>query len=88
MATCKLKPQQRRVLVMVAQGRSNQEIAERLGNSKRTIDTHVQAAMRAMGAKDRTSAVVRAIWQGEIDITAAIEPEEEEKKHGDPLTIP
>jgi DNA-binding CsgD family transcriptional regulator len=43
---------------------------EALGINKRTAEEHLQAAMRKLGAVNRTQAVVIALCQGDIDVCA------------------
>ncbi|MCK9919477.1 helix-turn-helix transcriptional regulator [Microbacteriaceae bacterium K1510] len=49
------------VLTWVARGKSAWEIGEILNIAKRTVDEHVQTAVRKMGAVNRTHAVALAI---------------------------
>lgn len=59
-----LTPREREVLAQMAQGRSNQAIAERLVLGVETVRTHVSAVLRKLGARDRTHAVVLAFTLG------------------------
>lgn len=68
MRTGRLTDQQRRVMMLVAQGKTNEEIAEVLGLGRRTIDTHVRNSTQALGVHNRTAAVVLALHYGEIDL--------------------
>jgi DNA-binding NarL/FixJ family response regulator len=52
------------VLVQVAGGHSNDEIAERLEVSPLTVKTHVNRAMAKLGARDRAQLVVIAYESG------------------------
>jgi DNA-binding NarL/FixJ family response regulator len=52
------------VLVLVAHGLSNQEIAERLVISLATAKTHVSRALSKLGARDRAQLVVFAYQSG------------------------
>jgi DNA-binding NarL/FixJ family response regulator len=54
------------VLRLVAQGYSNQEIAEQLIVSPTTIKSHVQNILRKLDASDRTQAAVQAVRRGLI----------------------
>lgn len=56
------------VLKLVAQGRSNPEIARALNLAAATAKNHVNHVMRKLGADDRTHAVVMAIRRGLLDI--------------------
>jgi DNA-binding NarL/FixJ family response regulator len=54
------------VLGMIAEGRTNQEIAEKLIISPTTVKTHVQNILRKLGVSDRTQAAVYAVRCGLI----------------------
>ena len=51
-------PRQADVLTLLLQGKSNKDIARRLGLSVETIKDHVQAVLRALGVSSRTQAVL------------------------------
>ncbi|MGP3924049.1 response regulator [Streptomyces sp. 8N616] len=59
-----LTGREREVLVLVAGGLSNDEIAERLAVSPLTVKTHVNRAMAKLGARDRAQLVVIAYESG------------------------
>ncbi|MYT34456.1 MULTISPECIES: response regulator transcription factor [unclassified Streptomyces] len=59
-----LTGREREVLVLVAGGLSNDEIAERLDVSPLTVKTHVNRAMAKLGARDRAQLVVIAYESG------------------------
>jgi DNA-binding NarL/FixJ family response regulator len=59
-----LTVREREVLVQVAGGHSNDEIAERLQVSPLTVKTHVNRAMAKLGARDRAQLVVIAYESG------------------------
>ncbi|MGW0862644.1 MULTISPECIES: response regulator transcription factor [Streptomyces] len=59
-----LTGREREVLVQVAGGHSNDEIAERLEVSPLTVKTHVNRAMAKLGARDRAQLVVTAYESG------------------------
>ncbi|MEU6527129.1 response regulator transcription factor [Streptomyces sp. NPDC046924] len=59
-----LTGREREVLVLVAGGHSNDEIAERLEVSPLTVKTHVNRAMAKLGARDRAQLVVTAYESG------------------------
>src|SRR5919202_1779689 len=61
-----LTPRQLDVVKLLAQGKTNQEIAQELVLSPGTVRTHVQRILAKLGASDRTGAVVRAIELGLI----------------------
>ena len=61
------KPLARReleVLRLLARGKTNQEIAQRLGLSALTVKTYVQRIIGKLGVSDRTQAAVRAAELG------------------------
>ena len=59
-----LTAREREVLVLVAGGRSNDEIADRLDVSPLTVKTHVNRTMAKLGARDRAQLVVTAYESG------------------------
>lgn len=63
----KLTARQRDVLVLIAEGRSNKEIARALSIAETTTKIHVAALMRVLGVRNRTEAAVRAgSWLKEL----------------------
>lgn len=48
------------VLLLVAQGRLNKQIADQLGIAERTVKLHMTALMQALGARNRTHLLARA----------------------------
>jgi DNA-binding NarL/FixJ family response regulator len=56
-----LTSREREVLALLADGRSNREIARLLGVSEKTVKTHVSAVLAKLGAADRTQAAVIAV---------------------------
>ncbi len=63
-----LTPREREALGWVARGKSASEVADILKITKRTVDEHVQAAIRKLGAANRTHAVAIALRDRLIDI--------------------
>lgn len=61
-----LSPREREVLVLVADGRSNPEIAKALYIGEATVKTHLLHVFEKLGVNDRTRAVTRAMELGLI----------------------
>lgn len=61
-----LRPVELKVLELMADGLTNEAIAERLGIAPRTVKTHVQNLIVRLAARDRTSVVARALRLGLI----------------------
>lgn len=59
-------PRQLEVLKLVAAGHSNKAIAKAMGLSPATVKSHVAMAIAALGASNRTDAVMRATAAGLI----------------------
>jgi DNA-binding NarL/FixJ family response regulator len=54
-----LSSREREVLLLVAEGLANKQIAKRLGITERTVKVHLGSVFRRIGVADRTSA---ALW--------------------------
>jgi len=63
-ALAELTEREREVMALVAEGLSNEEIADRLVVSPATSKTHVSRAMVKLGARDRAQLVVLAYEHG------------------------
>jgi DNA-binding NarL/FixJ family response regulator len=59
-----LTDREREILRLLAQGRSNAELAEQLYLSEATVKTHVSAVLRKLGVRDRVQAVIAAYEAG------------------------
>ncbi len=62
-----LTPREREVLQLVGEGYTNQEIADRLGLSVKTVQTHRAAVMEKLGLRDVTHLVRYAVRRGLVD---------------------
>lgn len=60
-----LTVREREVLALIADGKSNREIARRLGVAEKTIKAHVSSVLAKLGVQDRTQAAVYAVRHGE-----------------------
>ena len=58
-APSELTDREREVLVLVASGMANKQIARRLGISEKTVKTHLTNVFQRIGVRDRTQA---ALW--------------------------
>jgi LuxR family maltose regulon positive regulatory protein len=54
-----LSPQQREIALMIAQGRSNHDIADTLGVSGNTVAYHIKQLFLKLDVHDRAGAVQR-----------------------------
>lgn len=59
-----LTPRQREILQLVAEGHTSKDIAQRLGLSYRTIETHRNQLMKRLGVTDLTGLVRFAVRSG------------------------
>lgn len=59
-----LTPKEREVLALLAQGRSNRQIAETLFISGATVKTHLAHLYEKLGASDRQQAITHALAKG------------------------
>ena len=63
-----LSPAELRVLRLIAEGKSNREIAAHLLTTEDSIKNHVKNILSKLGANDRTHAVVVALKRGIIEL--------------------
>jgi len=63
-----LSKREREILVRVAKGMSSEEIGDMLNLSDRTVDWHIEQAMKRLDAKNRVQAVVLAMQKGALTI--------------------
>lgn len=61
-----LTPRQREILILIAEGLQNKEIAEKLNTVEGTIKVHVKTILEKLGVGNRTFAVVTGIRLGLI----------------------
>jgi DNA-binding NarL/FixJ family response regulator len=59
-----LTEREREVLVLIASGRSNREIARSLAVAEKTVKTHVSNVLMKLGVQDRTQAALYAVRHG------------------------
>lgn len=70
-----LTPREREVLLLIARGYSNAEIAEAFVVSEGTVKTHVKRILGKLEVRDRTQAAVFAFDSGFVTPETASEPE-------------
>jgi DNA-binding CsgD family transcriptional regulator len=63
-----LTVRQRQTLLLAAAGYTSEQAGRRLGIHRNTVDRHLQETYRLLGARDRTHAVVLAIYHGHISL--------------------
>ena len=70
-----MTPREREVLLLIARGYSNAEIAEAFVVSEGTVKTHVKRILSKLEVRDRTQAAVFAFDSGFVTPESASEPE-------------
>jgi two-component system, NarL family, response regulator len=63
-----LSGREQEVLLLLASGKSNKDIASRLGITEATVKSHVSAILVRLGVNDRTEAVVTALQRGLVHL--------------------
>lgn len=63
-----LTDRERKVLALVAQGKRDAEIADRLHIRPRTAQSHMRNVLAKLRAPNRTAAVVMALADGTLDL--------------------
>ena len=63
-----LSAREREVLLLVAKGNSNKEVAALLGITEATVKCHVSVILARLNASDRTQAVVTALQRGLVHL--------------------
>jgi DNA-binding NarL/FixJ family response regulator len=66
-AATRLSPRELEVLLRVAHGLSNKQIARELGLSPRTVQTHLEHVFDKTGARTRASAAIFVARHGLVD---------------------
>ena len=61
-----LSPRETAVLVLIARGHTNREIASNLAISGQTLKNHIQAILLALNVQNRTAAVIYGLQEGWI----------------------
>ena len=63
----KLSPRERQIIVMLARGASNKEIARELDLAESTVKIHVQGILRKLSLGSRVQAAVFAVENGLLE---------------------
>lgn len=58
---CELTPQQRKIFLLIAEGMTNRQIAERLFLAEKTVKNHVTGLLSRLGLQHRTQAALLAV---------------------------
>ena len=62
-----LTAREREVLMLLASGRTNRQIARSLGVAEKTVKTHVSHVLGKLGVADRTQAALAAVRAGLVE---------------------
>lgn len=68
-----LTPMEKQVVMELVKDLTNQEIADQLGISRRTVDSHIASAIRKWGVNSRVGLAVRAVEEGWVPIEKTAE---------------
>ena len=63
-----LTPRERQVLQLIAEGKTNRQVAEELGLAIKTVDTHRMRLMRKLDIHDQTTLVKFAVSRGIVSL--------------------
>jgi len=63
-----LTPRERSVVILVVDGKTNDEIAAALGITTRTVEAHLANLVERGGVTSRTALVTRALREGWLDV--------------------
>ncbi|HEU5406502.1 MAG TPA: response regulator transcription factor [Nitrospira sp.] len=63
-----LSAREREVLLLMAEGMSNRDIALELGIAEKTVKCHIGVILSTFGVRDRTNAVLTAIRRGYVKV--------------------
>ena len=66
--TSEITPREIEVLQCIARGQSNNQMAQHLGISPKTIDSHRTSLMKKMSVHSTAALLVRAMKDGLIDV--------------------
>jgi DNA-binding CsgD family transcriptional regulator len=61
-----LSPRQEQIVVCIALGKTDKEIAIQLGISERTVRTHLERLFRSIGVHNRAGAVAVCLSRGDL----------------------
>lgn len=64
----KLSPTRIKIIILLAKGFSDKEISQHLQMSVRTVQTHVNAILMVLNAKNRTNAVAKYMQANPLKI--------------------
>jgi DNA-binding NarL/FixJ family response regulator len=67
-----LTRREREVLALIAEGRSNREIARLLHVAEKTVKAHVSSVLAKLGVQDRTQAAVYAVRHGDGAVLSSV----------------